>query len=558
MLWLLLLPLPLPALGAVGKTLGIAPHLVSKYVPSRSDTWTCLDGSKEIPWDYVNDDSCDCADGSDEPGTGACPNQSFYCQNEGHIGSFIPSSRVRDGLCESNCCDGSDERPGVCNNVCQEVGQVYRKKVEEETKIRKTQGSKIRSTYIAYAHKEKKRLEEVIETSAVQITAQDKEVARLRDIAERAETLSAAALEMKQQSPLYTSLITHSNALKSLQREHKKHLQREKELSNILDALRTGYNPNYQDMAVLEAVRGWEEIAGLPHINDVGKDSVSDEEAGVEEDTVSDVVQTKEEVDDEMWSAEELENDLDDLLNSDYISLLLEHDEYVQSPPEGSVLFDIASYLPDSIVPQYEEFKETILSLLVSFGIIKSETSSFTGTSLDTSRSRQVLTDAENELNKVKKEKENAENDLKEIFNIHGYGLEGEWKKLDGTCLRTENGDYTYEVCLFGEAKQIPNKGGSTFSLGKFASWNPSPDIKPGEEAYYQKQIYNRGARCWNGPERNVVLLLGCGTENTLNSVVELEKCEYQFTGTTPALCRPLDSFEGRNGMKSNAGKDEL
>lgn len=32
-------------------------------------------------------------------GTGACPNQSFYCQNEGHIGSFIPSSRVRDGLC---------------------------------------------------------------------------------------------------------------------------------------------------------------------------------------------------------------------------------------------------------------------------------------------------------------------------------------------------------------------------------------------------------------------------------------------------------------------------
>ncbi|KAH7875968.1 endoplasmic reticulum protein [Lentinula edodes] len=556
MLWLLLLPLPLPALGVVEKTLGIAPYLVSKYVPSRSNTWTCLDGSQEIPWDYVNDDSCDCADGSDEPGTGACPNQSFYCQNEGHIGSFIPSSRVRDGLCEPNCCDGSDERPGVCNNVCQEVGQAYKTKVEEETKIRKT-GSKIRSTYIAYAHKEKKRLEEVIETSTAQITAQEKEVARLRDIAERAESLSAAALEMKQQSPLYTSLITHSNALKSLQREHRKHLQREKELSNILDALRTGYNPNYQDMAVLEAVRGWEEIAGLPHINDVGKDSVSDEEAGVEEDTVSDVAQSKEEVDDEMWSAEELENDLDDLLNSDYISLLLEHDEYVQSPPEGSVLFDIASYLPDSVVPQYEEFKETILSLLVSFGIIKSETSSSTGT-LYTSRSRQVLTDAENELNKVKKDKENAENDLKEIFNIHGYGLEGEWKKLDGTCLRTENGDYTYEVCLFGEAKQIPNKGGSTFSLGKFASWNPSPDVKPGEEAYYQKQIYNRGTRCWNGPERNVVLLLSCGTENTLNSVVELEKCEYQFTGTTPALCRPLDSFEGRNGKKSNAGKDEL
>lgn len=25
---------------------------------------------------------------------------------------------------------------------------------------------------------------------------------------------------------------------------------------------------------------------------------------------------------------------------------------------------------------------------------------------------------------------------------------------------------YTYEVCLFDEARQKPNKGGSTFSLG--------------------------------------------------------------------------------------------
>ena len=42
------------------------------------------------------------------------------------------------------------------------------------------QGSKIRSTYIAFAQKEKKRLEEEIAASAQEIATREKEVARLR------------------------------------------------------------------------------------------------------------------------------------------------------------------------------------------------------------------------------------------------------------------------------------------------------------------------------------------------------------------------------------------
>jgi hypothetical protein len=39
------------------------------YNPSGDETWTCLDGSKTIPHSAINDDYCDCPDGSDEPGS---------------------------------------------------------------------------------------------------------------------------------------------------------------------------------------------------------------------------------------------------------------------------------------------------------------------------------------------------------------------------------------------------------------------------------------------------------------------------------------------------------
>jgi len=116
----------------------------------------------------VNDDYCDCQDGSDEPGTckiilvvhicspsslccaAACSNGQFYCTNEGFRGQYIPSSRVVDGVCD--CCDGSDEELAKkqCINTCDEAGAAWR--VAEAERIRVAEaGAKAKLDYIKQA-----------------------------------------------------------------------------------------------------------------------------------------------------------------------------------------------------------------------------------------------------------------------------------------------------------------------------------------------------------------------------------------------------------------------
>ncbi|XP_066245214.1 glucosidase 2 subunit beta [Euwallacea similis] len=99
------------------------------YTPNEG-MFTCIKSGESIDFKKVNDDYCDCADSTDEPGTSACPDGIFYCSNlptalNNKHPKRIPSSKINDGICD--CCDGSDEY-GVknllnnllvsCPNVC--------------------------------------------------------------------------------------------------------------------------------------------------------------------------------------------------------------------------------------------------------------------------------------------------------------------------------------------------------------------------------------------------------------------------------------------------------
>ncbi|VAH76154.1 unnamed protein product [Triticum turgidum subsp. durum] len=111
------------------ETLGIPPQDEAYY---RGGVIKCRDGSGKFTRDQLNDDFCDCPDGTDEPGTSACPEAKFYCKNAGHSPITIFSSRVNDGICD--CCDGSDEygSNSTCKNTCWEAGKAAREKLKKK------------------------------------------------------------------------------------------------------------------------------------------------------------------------------------------------------------------------------------------------------------------------------------------------------------------------------------------------------------------------------------------------------------------------------------------
>ena len=86
-------------------TYGVPSDLLDKYTQtSENQKFKCLKSNEEIPFSSVNDNYCDCADGSDEPATSACSNSDlsfsddvkFYCRNKHYKSQYISHSKVNE------------------------------------------------------------------------------------------------------------------------------------------------------------------------------------------------------------------------------------------------------------------------------------------------------------------------------------------------------------------------------------------------------------------------------------------------------------------------------
>ncbi|TGZ73797.1 hypothetical protein CRM22_001320 [Opisthorchis felineus] len=116
----------------------------------------CLDGSGVVAWYQVNDDYCDCLDGSDEPGTSACVNGQFFCKDTQYKVVSLRSSFVNDGVCD--CCDGSDEYAGrvTCESTCGALAAA----VEQARSLKRKEIESGHSIFKEYVTKLKVRREE--------------------------------------------------------------------------------------------------------------------------------------------------------------------------------------------------------------------------------------------------------------------------------------------------------------------------------------------------------------------------------------------------------------
>lgn len=482
-----------------------------------SKPFTCLDGSRTVPFDRVNDDYCDCKDGSDEPGTAACPNGSFHCTNAGFRPGFIPSSRVNDGICD--CCDTTDEynSGATCQNTCRDLGRKERESLQKLAEVAK-EGFKLKQQLIHEATKgqedkqgkvkdlqvKKKDLEERLEAfRSVKETVEQpekeakerhlkawedqKEIIRMeKDKARMAE----AFLELDDDADNYVSVA-----------ELQSHSELDPDSDGALteaEAQELLSGSDKVDTATFETV--WSNIKDK-YISEAQADSPAPVETPQED--------VREPVP---------ENDSDQYPDDD-VGEEEEEDEEDDDPEDED-----AKIPPTAVTPEKKEDDEG------SMPPYDPETQALIDAA---QKARDEFDEAERVLREVDDQIKNIEKEIS-----FDFGPSAEYAYLYSQCYELSTSEYIYRLCPFNRVSQKPKFGGSETNLGTWGQWTgPEGNI-------YSLMKYEHGTGCWQGPNRSTTVKLTCGKETVVTSTSEPSRCEYLMEFTTPAVCQEPPSLD--------------
>lgn len=523
--WLLLV-LSVCSLGIVVLTelprpRGVSLSRASLYPVDNGGKFVCLDGRKTIQWDQLNDDYCDCEDGSDEPGTAACPNGMFHCTNAGYKPLNLPSNRVNDGICD--CCDASDEYASraSCFNSCSELGKEDRMREKQRTEMAKM-GNQLRTEMIQRG----KTLKEEQRVRFVELEKTKREAEALRkeksDIKDEIEALENSALKV----------------YRDREEEARKSKQEAEALSNREEAEETFRKYDSNQNGVVEIVELQTRI-----VFDRNRDGA------VTEDEARFFLDEHDQVDFETfvtlcWPKIKPFLMLDSGLfkpPSDVDELQKDEHEHgvdvaeLQNEQEGYDLDGSEPAQGDQEEEPYEHDDEEE----EDEGLDEQETGDGQAEQADilkqeydpeTQEIIRKANEARNQHSEADRHVREIDQEMKKIEDLlnKDFGKEEEFAPLNGECINYEDREYIYKLCLFDKAVQQPKSGGSETRLGVWDKWSNSD---------YTVMRYANGATCWNGPARSAIVHLECGLDTRITSVTEPNRCEYEYRVQTPAAC---------------------
>ncbi|MBN3305813.1 GLU2B Glucosidase, partial [Amia calva] len=477
--------------------------------------FTCLDGSRTIAFDRVNDDYCDCKDGSDEPGTSACPNGNFHCSNAGYREHFIPSSRVNDGICD--CCDTTDEynSGAVCENTCREMGRREKESLQKMAEVTR-EGFLLKQQLIDEAKKgqeeKQRKLGELQDSRA----GREEQVESLRSVKEAAELPEKEAKEQ------------HLKAWE----EQKAALDREKDKARMVEVFL-----ELDDDA--DGVISASELQTHPELDPDSDGTLSDTEA-------QELLGGAGKVDTAAFQSSVWKN-IKDKYHSEVQpptpSSIPAEPLDTTDPPHDS---DLDSHYPEEEEGGEEEDEEEDeedddredddKSPPIGRPSDKTEDDGEAMPPYDDET--QALIDA---AQKARSEFEDAEKALREVEDqikslekeiSFDFGPSAEFSYLYSQCYELTTNEYIYRLCPFNRVSQKSKFGGSETNLGSGGSWFGPEDDK------YSIMKYEHGTGCWQGPSRSTTVKLSCGKDTTVVSATEPSRCEYLMEFTTPAICK--------------------
>lgn len=479
-----------------------------------SKPFSCFDGSAIIPIEHVNDDYCDCNDGSDEPGTNACLSGSFTCQNLGFVATRIPSSRVNDGICD--CCDGSDEYRSnrKCENSCNEMASKAR---EEEERTRRVveagiavkreliqKGIEMRKQLRAKldeleskkinAENEKSKLEEAKNT----LEAKAKELTDIQDAKFEEEKQKRLAIEKEIKSnELFAKLDENGDG--NLRPEE---LLKHKDLDTLFD------NDGEFSLEEAELLLDKLEVVDPRTFYDNYFDKISSYVQNIEK-----------------QQEEALRNEEADIPSEHEHGEHDEHGEMNQDEEQEEEQEPVSTPVPPvqhfNDKPEYDE------------------------------QTKEVLAEAEKARNEYATSEQELRNVLSEISEIqrkleYDVGSNEEFASMIDQCFEFDDREYIYKLCPFDRTVQKSKNGHGETSIGSWNSWETDPAGRK-----YKIMSYTNGQTCWNGPARSAKVYLACGSENKITSVSEPNRCEYEMHFETPCACDMSASIP-------NLGHDEF